>query len=417
MIERLRSTYHDYPGNFWVLVGASFIDTIGSTAFRPFFALYITQRFGVGMTEAGLLFAVFALSSFFGNVLGGALADRFGRKSIMVFGLVVSALSSLLLGVASTLEAVLILVIFVGVLSDIAGPARQAAVVDILPERKRTEGFGVLRVSANLAWIVGPSLGGILAAQSFFWIFVVDCVTSFIAAIIVLRLIPETRPKGTLAGEHESIVQTFRGYGTVLHDKVYAAFLAVSALMNLVYIQMYTTLSVYLFDVHDVPANGYGYLMSMNAVIVVMYQIWLTRRLRPYRALPLMAVGTVLYAIGFTMYGFVSAYVLFAIAMVAITFGEMIVVPTSSALAARLAPEDMRGRYMAIFGASWVISAVFGPSGGGYILDNYNPNLLWYLCGVLSAVAIAGFLILDGRTRKRLVVESVPEAEPEPAMA
>ena len=53
MIERLRSTYHDYPSNFWVLVGASFIDTIGSTAFRPFFALYITQRFGVGMTEAG----------------------------------------------------------------------------------------------------------------------------------------------------------------------------------------------------------------------------------------------------------------------------------------------------------------------------------------------------------------------------
>ena len=53
---------------------------------------------------------------------------------------------------------------------------------------------------------------------------------------------------------------------------VYAAFLAVSALMNLVYIQMYTTLSVYLFDVHGVPANGYGYLMSMNAVIVVMYR-------------------------------------------------------------------------------------------------------------------------------------------------
>jgi MFS family permease len=411
MIDRLRSTYHDYPRNFWVLVGASFIDTIGSTAFRPFFALYITQRFGVGMTEAGLLFAVFALSSFVGSILGGALADRFGRKSIMVFGLVVSALSSLLLGLASTLATVLVLVIFVGVLSDIAGPARQAAVVDILPERKRTEGFGVLRVATNLAWIVGPSLGGILAAQSFFWIFVVDCITSLIAAIIVVRLIPETRPSTPQMEHHESIVQTFRGYGTVLHDKVYAAFLAVSALMNLVYIQMYTTLSVYLFDIHDVPANGYGYLMSMNAVIVVMYQIWLTRRLRPYRALPLMAAGTVLYAIGFTMYGFVSAYVLFAIAMVAITFGEMIVIPTSTALAARLAPEDMRGRYMAIFGASWVISAMLGPSGGGYLLDNYNPNLVWYLCGILSAVAIAGFLVLDSRTRQRLAAEPVGEAE------
>jgi MFS family permease len=412
MIDRLRSTYHDYPHNFWVLTGASFIDTIGSTAFRPFFALYVTQRFGVGMTEAGLLFAVFALSSFFGNILGGALADRFGRKSIMVFGLVMSALSSLLLGLASTLATVLVLVIMVGVLSDIAGPARQAAVADILPEQKRMEGFGVLRVSANLAWIVGPSLGGILAAQSFIWIFVVDCITSLIAAIIVLRSIPETRPSGPQVEDRDSIVQTFRGYGTVLHDKVYVAFLAVSALMNLVYIQMYTTLSVYLFDVHDVPANGYGYLMSMNAVIVVMYQIWLTRRLRLYRALPLMAVGTALYAIGFTMYGFVSAYLLFAIAMVVITFGEMFVIPTSNALAARLAPEDMRGRYMAIFGASWVVSAMVGPTAGGYILDNYNPDWLWYLCGILAVVAVAGFLLLDSRTRQRLPAEPVAEAEP-----
>jgi len=411
MIDRLRDTYHDYPRNFWVLVGASFTDTIGSTAFRPFFALFITQHFGVGMTEAGLLFAVFALSSFVGGILGGAMADRVGRKSIMVFGLVASALSSLMLGLASTLSAVLVLVVFVGILSDFAGPARQAAVVDMLPEAKRGEGFGVLRVAGNLAWIVGPSIGGILAAHSFLWIFVLDCITSFIAAIIVARAIPETRPAGATSQAHESLGRTFQGYGTVLRDRVYLGFLAVSALMNLVYIQMYTTLSVYLYDVHGVPANGYGYLMSMNAVIVVMYQIWLTRRLRPYRALSLMALGTGLYAIGFTLYGFVGAYVLFAVAMVIITFGEMIVIPTSSALAARLAPEDMRGRYMAIFGASWVVSATLGPSAGGYLLDNYNPNLIWYLCGLVSLVAIGGFLALDVRTRRRLAPEHAGEVE------
>jgi MFS family permease len=355
---------------------------------------------------------VFALASFVGGILGGGLADRFGRKVIMVFGLVVSALSSLLLGLATDLTGVLILVAFVGVLSDIAGPARQAAVVDMLPAAKRTEGFGVLRVAGNLAWIVGPSLGGILAAQSYLWIFILDCLTSLIAAAVVARSVPETRPVDSPTQPRETVAQTFRGYGTPLRDKAYVAFLAVAALMNLVYIQMYTTLSVYLYDVHGVPVNGYGYLMSMNAVIVVMYQIWLTRRLRPYRALPLMAWGTALYAIGFSLYGFVSAYLLFAIAMVIITFGEMIVIPTSSAVAARLAPEDMRARYMAVFGASWVISATFGPAVGGYLLDNYNPNLLWYFCGLLSLAAIGGFLILDGRTRRRLAVEPQVEAEP-----
>jgi MFS family permease len=73
--------------------------------------------------------------------------------------------------------------------------------------------------------------------------------------------------------------------------------------------------------------------------------------------------------------------------MVAITFGEMIVIPTAQALVARLAPEDKRGRYMAVFGLSWGISATFGPYGAGLILDNYNPNWVWYLGGILAAVA------------------------------
>ena len=104
-------------------------------------------------------------------------------------------------------------------------------------------------------------------------------------------------------------------------------------------------------------------------------------------------------------------------AMLVITFGEMIVIPTAQALVSRLAPEEKRGRYMAVFGLSWGVSSTIGPWGAGIILDNYNPNWVWYLCGILAAVSVAGFLVLDARTRKRLVSEAVPEAEPEPAMA
>jgi MFS family permease len=207
------------------------------------------------------------------------------------------------------------------------------------------------------------------------------------------------------------MAQTFRGYGLVLKDAFFVGFILISALMNLVYLQMYSTLSVYLRDVHGVSTRAYGFLMSMNAVAVVLFQFWLTRRLHRYRRMALMAVGTALYMVGFSMYGFVSSLALFAVAMLVITFGEMIVIPTAQALAARFAPEDMRGRYMAVFGLSWAISATIGPYGAGLILDNYNPNWVWYLCGILSAAAVAGFFILDGRTRARLAAAPVPEQE------
>jgi MFS family permease len=289
-------------------------------------------------------------------------------------------------------------------------------VADMLPPEKQAEGFGILRVTANLAWIFGPTIGGLLAARSFYLLFVVDAVSSLITAAIVLRLIPETRPQARQVGAKESVGQTFRGYGTVVQDGVFVAFIVISALMNLVYLQMYSTLSVYLRDVHGVSTRAYGFLMSMNALAVVIFQFPLTRRLRPYRPMILMAVGTALYMVGFSMYGFVTTFFLFAVAMLTITFGEMVVIPTAQALVARLAPEDKRGRYMAVFGLSWGISATFGPFGAGLILDNFNPNWVWYLGGILAAVAVAGFLALDARTKSRLAAEPAAHDQLAPAL-
>jgi MFS family permease len=98
--------------------------------------------------------------------------------------------------------------------------------------------------------------------------------------------------------------------------------------------------------------------------------------------------------VGFGMFGFVTVYWLFAAAVVIITIGEMVIMPTASALAANFAPEDMRGRYMAVFGLSWALPATVGPSAAGLILDNFNPNLLWYIGALICAVSVLSFYFL-----------------------
>ena len=122
-----------------------FVDRVGGTLIFPFFALYVTQKFGVGMTQAGVLIGIFSISGMVGNFLGGALADRFGRKGIVLFGLVASALSSVAMGLVNDLAVFYLLAILVGLLSDIAGPGWQAMIADILPEEQRAEGFGIMR--------------------------------------------------------------------------------------------------------------------------------------------------------------------------------------------------------------------------------------------------------------------------------
>lgn len=412
MLDRFRTTYHEFPSRFWVLVSASFVDGVGRTIINPFFALYVTQRFHVGMTQAGLLLALFSISGFAGNLLGGALADRFGRKGIILFGLVFSALSSVSMGLVDSLEVFYVLAVFVGFLSDIAGPAHGAMVADMLPGRQRAEGFGILRISGNLAWIVGPTIGGFLAARSYLLLFILDAISSLITAIIVLRLIPETRPPVRDASHRESLPETFRGYQRVLRDGSYLAFLGVSALLNLVYLQMYSTFSVYLRDVQSIPTQGYGLLMSTNALLVVLLQLWVTRRVKPYPPMVMMALGSTLYMIGFTLFGVVSAYPWFVVSMLVITCGEMIVIPVSQALVARFAPEEARGRYMAVFGLCWGIPAALGPWGAGMIMDHYDPRWVWYLAGILCAAAVLGYMTLQRAAQARIRPERVAASSP-----
>lgn len=415
MFPNLPNLYREFPRNFWVVVVTSFIDGIGGTLLFPFFALYITQKFSVGMTQAGLLLGMFSLFGLIGSMLGGALTDRFGRKQIILFGLVFSALSNLSFGTVNSLAALFPLAVLIGLLSNIAHPAHQAMIADILPEEKRQEGFGILRVVANLSWIIGPTIGGIVAARSFFALFVIDAAVSCFVAVLVYLLLPETKPAPQPGQEHQSIWKTFGGYGLVVRDAPFVAFLLASILMMVVYQQMYNSLSVYLRDNHGIDPRGYGYLLTTSAITVVLFQFWVTRLIKNRAPFAMMALGTVFYMIGFSMFGLVSSFALFASAIVVITIGEMIAVPTSQALAAHFAPEEMRGRYMAVFGLIWALPATIGPGAAGLILDNFNPNLLWYIGGVLCGISAMAYYFLHLRLGAQERFAAAPAEEPAPA--
>ncbi len=202
----------------------------------------------------------------------------------------------------------------------------------------------------------------------------------------------------------------------MLRDYAFMGFLAAGILMGSVYTQLYNSLSVYLRDNHGIQPQGYGFLLTVSAITVILFQFWITRAIKRRPPFLLMAFGTVFYMLGFSMFGFVSTFVLFALAVFIITVGEMIIVPTSQTLAANFAPVEMRGRYMAFFGLVWSLPAAFGPGAAGLILDNYNPNLLWYIGGGLCALSVLGYLALHQRLGKQERFAASPmEEEAQPA--
>jgi MFS family permease len=395
MIERIKKSIQGYPPLFWTIVGTLFIDSIGSTLLFPFFALYITEKFGVGMTQAGILIGMSSLSGIIGSTIGGALTDRFGRRKLILFGLVFSAVSSLSFGLANDINLLYFLVILVGLLSRVAAPAQDAMMADILPADKRQEGFGITRVVFNFSWIIGTAVGGLLAETSYFALFVTDAILSSLVALILFFRLPETQPAHhTEAKKNEPLQKTFADYRIVLRDWGYISFTLAGILSLLVYQQQYSSLPVFMRDTHDISPKFYGQMIALTGLEVVLLQIWISRKIRGFNPFLTMTVGVLFFMAGFTLVGLVHELWLFYLAVIVITLGEMITFPTNRVIATSFAPEDMRGRYMAIYDLGWTLPATFGPAAAGLILDNYDPTLIWYIGGAICGVSALWYYVL-----------------------
>src|SRR5215212_8068793 len=308
LLQRTRKVYREYPRAFWIYNIIVFIDRLGGFMLYPFFSLYLTHKFDIGMSTVGIIFGIFSVSGMVGSALGGALADRMGRKVVIIFSLILSSLSALGMGFAPSIGIFIAVIVVVGTLSSIGHPAHEAVVADLLPQERRAEGYGIIRVVFNLAVIIAPPLAGLLIANSYLTLFVVDAVISLISAAVVLFALPETKPQAPADAKPESMKKTFAGYGRVFKDTPFLSFIGVTVMMTLVYMNMNSTLGVYLRDQHSLPEVQYGALLSINAIIVVLFQFWMTRRLQNQRPFLMMAAGSFLYAIGFAMYGIVSGF-------------------------------------------------------------------------------------------------------------
>jgi MFS family permease len=409
-IGRMRSTYNEYPRNFWILMGSTFIDSLGSALLFPFFALYVTRKFGIGLSQVGLIFASLTVAMIVGSTIGGGLTDRFGRKSMAIFGLIASALSILAVGFVQELTAFVPLVLLAGLTGNIGGPARSAMVADILPEEKRAGGYGLHRVIFNLSFVIGPALGGLLAAYSYLYLFIFDTIASLLTALVIYLLLPETQPERLEGQIEETTTEIFKGYGQVLTDRFFVVFLAATMLMALVFSQLHGPLSVFLRDVHGLPEQLFGWILSLNAAMVVLFQFPITRRVEKQPSFLVLAIGTLFLVVGMSMYGFVSLYVLFLLAMGIVTIGEMLVAPVGQAIAARLAPEHMRGRYMAVFDFGWSVPGAIGMYLAGLIMDHFDPHWIWYAAGLVGILAALTFFLMHIQQRQE--GEAVPVPEP-----
>jgi MFS family permease len=395
MKTKIRHTISDFPVQFWFLVLGTLINSTGGFLVWPFLTLYLRQNMEVSMTTIGLLFTLTSPINFLSQVVGGSLADRWGRRIMMAISLFASGLVMLGFGLVGSLPSLVFLLVLNGIFGPLFRPASDAMVADIIEPEKRAQAYGLLRVVMNVGAAIGPSVGGSIAARSYFVLFFCAALTSLLYFLIVVAFIRETKPQRSTTLE-ETTGQAREGWNTVLRDTPFLAFCLITILTCIVYSQMNTTFPVYLKENSGIGEAQYGQLMALNAVMVILLQFPITKITDRFRRMQMqmMALGAFLYALGFGAQGFVGTLPLFALSVAIWTLGEMVIAPVSTVLVADMAPETLRGRYMGAFGLTWGVGYGLGPTLGGTVMDNWGGRYVWYASLIVGSIAAAAFLLL-----------------------
>lgn len=356
----------------------------------PFLTIYIRQQLDVPLTTVTLLLTINSVFGLIASFVAGPAVDRFGRKVAMVISLGMSSLVFVGMSNAESLGLWIILISVSGVFGPLYNVGANAMVADIVGPERRASAYALLRMVANAGVAIGPMIGGFLISVSYSLAFYAAAIADVLFTLMILFFVAES-----ISRTPDSQQTEFQGgYGPILRDRPFLSFCGIYVLAAMAYALMMVLLPVYAKENFGVPEHQYGFIMATNAAMVVLMQFSITRLTERHNHLAVLALGSLFYAIGVGSVALGTDFLGFLFPMVVLTVGEMIMIPTSTALAANLAPPDMRGRYMGIYGLTWGLGFGTGPVIGGLLNDHFAPAYIWYGGLVMGLGAAVGFLVL-----------------------
>lgn len=382
-----------YPPQIWLLFWGTLTGSLGLSLVWPFLTIYIRERLDVPLTTVTSLFTLQAAAGLVATMLISPLLDRFGRRWPMIGGLVASGITLAFMSRADTLAQWVILLPAYGIVNTVFRIGSYSMVADMIPTDERARVYALLRMGDNVGISFGPAIGGLLASVGYQLSYYFAALTQFGLAVFVLLMIRET-----MAADHPSpngvIVAPSSGYGALLRDRVFLIIWGLYILVQIAASMVFILLGLYMKENYSIPEGQYGLIVGTNAVIVVLFQYIITRFTSQRRPLPVIASGALIYAVGMIVFALSGNFWAFLLGMMVFTGGEMLLVPTATALVSAIAPAHMRARYMGIFTLSFRVGSGVGPVVGGWLSDQFAPVATWYGGMIVCLIAATGYALL-----------------------
>ena len=406
---KIFETYRGLPKSIYIIFFAQVINRFGDFVL-PFLTLFLVKKMGLSFQEAGLAVTIATLASIPGSFAGGKISDHFGRKRTYMFFQLSAAFNLFLCAFFNSPGAIVTLVCIASFFNGGVRPIIGAIITDVLPADKRTLGFSLSYLGINLGVSLGPLVAGFLFNNFIKMIFIVDALTSLIAVTLVLINIKESLPdhRHEKNENHKEKHEQGNVFSVLWRRPQILIFLIINILFSVAYTQHVFSLPIMLDSVFNL--NGpkfYGFVMSTNAISVLVLTMFITRVTKEWNPLSCIALAGILYGVGFGMIGIITTMPLFILSTIIWTTGEIMIVTNFSVYIANNTPQNFRARFNAVTSLSWSIGAIIGTSAMGKYMDHFGVKAVWPLVLALAFSGTIGMYLLKIKTEDKNRLEEV----------
>jgi MFS family permease len=258
-----------------------------------------------------------------------------------------------------------------GLVFEIYEPPSQATIADVTEPADRPAAYGLLGAAMAAAGVLAGLLAAALSHWDLRWLFVADAATCAACAVLVARALP-----ADVRRDSEQTVRT-----AVWRDRRLLLLLGSGTVFATMYMQLVIGLPLTLLE-QGLSKSAPGFVLAVSAITLILAQRLLrVQHLDDFRAI---TIGYVLLSIGLVVSAFAQGLIVFLLAAVLWSLGELFLLTRYLTLASGLAPDHARGRYLAVFGLSWGIATAIAPLTVTWLLESFGPEGLW-----LSSAAVA----------------------------
>lgn len=388
--------------SLWIISFVAVVNALGYGIIIPLLYSF-GKEFGITNIQSGLLFASFSAAQFLATPIIGRLSDKYGRKPLLVFSVLGSALSFLIFGLANSA-----LMLFAArILDGISGgniSVAQAVISDLTKPKERTKWFGMLGASFGFGFLFGPAIGGILSQYSVRLPFFLASGVSLFCALLAQFVLKETlKDKGTARLSLGSVFN-FKKVFDSLFEPFVGLLLAITFLVNFAFSIFILGFQTFTNDSLQLSPSTISLLFVIFGVVGLIMQGFVVGRVvKKVAEMPLLMFGVILTASGFGLMALSTTLLPFIGASIVVSIGNSFLSPVITSIISKHAKAEDQGGIMGINQSYMSIANIVGPIIGGY-LTIFSDQTAFIGAGMSLLIATV-FVFLVSREKGRHTVD------------